>query len=411
MSQSEIVRFPKSPIPAHENNPDAAKLARRRIAGLGSSPYLSHAAPAKEDLVGAVHPVSPAAESAHNKTPATPHAPFILNSSDQPVDQPEQQLPATAAGSQASAAQLNDDLLPPSRGTQAQPSQMQARPIAAQPVPTIAAANPLEQLAAPDPKKTASPSRSRAAAEPKSLPSRFMPLLVGVITFALVLLAVKAPILLNQISYLTNGKPAAETPPPKASAVVVAPDPVISIPKINVIAPVIYTDNNAESIIQKHLESGVVHYAGTAEPGTNGNSVIFGHSSNDWWEPGNYKFVFVLLDKLALNDTFTVNYHSKQYVYQVTGSKVVPPTDLSVLSPTAEPTMTLITCTPPGTSWQRLVVTAKQISPEPGSEVAQGEDPSAQAAKDGTLPGNAPGIGQRISKWWQDLTKTFTRGQ
>ncbi len=113
--------------------------------------------------------------------------------------------------------------------------------------------------------------------------------------------------------------------------------------------------------------------------------------------------MFVLLDKLVAGDTFTVNYNSKQYVYEVTGSKVVPPTDLSVLNQTDEPTMTLITCTPPGTSWQRLVVTAKQIGPPTTSETPAPK-PTESVTQSEKLPGNAPGIGQRISEWWRNLT-------
>ncbi|HEX7259402.1 MAG TPA: class D sortase [Candidatus Saccharimonadia bacterium] len=402
MSQSEIVRFPRSSMPNRDNNPDAAKEARERIAGI-NSPYLAHAAPAKEDLVGAIHPISPAANVQDGK-PTADAPPFTISSSD---DEP-QPAPAaeTTVSAQPATPEAHDHLLPPAHGANALPTQPQAAQT--QPTPTIPPPNPLEQLSSGVPKKKTSHSnRPRTVAQPKSLPSRFMPLIVGVITFVLVLLVVKAPILLNQLSYFTNDKPPAAQNAPAANVVAVSPDPVITIPKINVSAPVIYTDNNAESIIQKHLESGVVHYAGTALPGTNGNSVIFGHSSNDWWEPGNYKFVFVLLDKLQPNDTFTVNYNSRQYLYQVTGSKVVQPTDLSVLNPTPEPTMTLITCTPPGTSWQRLVVTAKQISPVAETEKAPAID--EEVAADGTLPGNAPGIGQRLSDWWKGLTNVFTR--
>jgi hypothetical protein len=93
---------------------------------------------------------------------------------------------------------------------------------------------------------------------------------------------------------------------------------------------------------------------------------IFGHSSNDWWQPGNYKQIFVLLDKLKAGDQIEITYQSKRYTYEVTGSRVVLPTAMSVLDPTSSPTLTLITCTPIGTSLKRLVVTAKQIDPAPG---------------------------------------------
>jgi LPXTG-site transpeptidase (sortase) family protein len=167
-----------------------------------------------------------------------------------------------------------------------------------------------------------------------------------------------------------------------------------------------FAKSNNEASIQKDLESGVVHYANTALPGEAGNSVIFGHSSNDWWEPGNYKFVFVLLDKLAVGDTFSVNYNSKQYIYKVSETKVVLPTDLSVLNSTTDPEMTLITCTPPGTSWKRLIVKAKQISPDP-SVVNSKSSLSSSSDNQGTLPGNSPSLTDQLSKWWHSFTGLF----
>ncbi len=222
------------------------------------------------------------------------------------------------------------------------------------------------------------------------------PVLAGIALFALLYVGFKAPVLLSQMSYFSQQN---ETPAPAANVAQVGPEPILTIPKINVSAPIVFATSNAEASIQKDLESGVVHYDNTALPGQPGNSVIFGHSSNDWWEPGNYKFVFVLLDKLVVGDTFTVNYNSKQYVYEITETKVVEPTDLSVLAQSSTPEMTLITCTPPGTSWKRLVVKAKQISPTP-QIVTPGEQKASTFEK---LPGQDKSIPEKISEWWQGI--------
>jgi len=200
----------------------------------------------------------------------------------------------------------------------------------------------------------------------RKLPSVLTPLLTAVGIFLLVLLLFKAPIIISQAKYAFSSHPTA-TPTvtaPAADEVVPAAN-TISIPKINVHAPVQYEPSIAEAAVQRALQDGVVHYGNTATPGQNGNVAIFGHSSNDWWEPGNFKFVFVLLDKLSPGDQITLDYQSKRYTYEVTGSKVVQPTEVSVLNPTSTPVLTLITCTPAGTSLRRLVVTAKQIDPDP----------------------------------------------
>lgn len=234
---------------------------------------------------------------------------------------------------------------------------------------------------------------------PLRLPSRIKPLLTGLITFALLFAIFKSPILLSQLGYAAQ-KPAPTKVNPAVATV--SPDPTISIPKINVSAPVIYAKNNAEAAIQTDLQSGVVHYAGTALPGEAGNNVIFGHSSNDWWEPGNFKFVFVLLDKLVVGDTLTMNYQSQQYLYQVTSTEVVEPTNVGVLAATADPTLTLITCTPPGTSWKRLVIHAKQISPSTGRK-PQTAATTAPKAPAGTLPSNSPDIFSKIGTFLKDI--------
>ncbi len=188
-----------------------------------------------------------------------------------------------------------------------------------------------------------------------------------------------------------------------APAEVVGPEDVLIIPKIGVRAPLIFINSLSEAEMLKALQNGVVHYAGTANPGENGNAVFFGHSSNDWWEPGNYKFVFVLLEKLVPGDTYEIHYQSHKYVYKVTNTKVVAPTDLSVLTQTSTPTSTLITCTPPGTSWRRFVVSADQIEPAPSAPSTEQAETTQQttqntvaATQSGVLPSASPSIFTQI---------------
>jgi len=138
----------------------------------------------------------------------------------------------------------------------------------------------------------------------------------------------------------------------------------IVIPKIGVTVPIIYVTTSDEKTIQENLTKGVVHYPGTADPGTVGNSFITGHSSNFWWIKGNYNYVFVNLNKLAVGDQAKIYHNGNKYVYQVKEVKVVDPTDTSVLAQTDTPVLTLMTCTPTGTNWKRLIVTFDQISPK-----------------------------------------------
>lgn len=175
--------------------------------------------------------------------------------------------------------------------------------------------------------------------------------------------------------------------------------PEVIIPKINVEIPVVYDEPSiADEPMQKALERGVVHYATTPYPGQKGNTVIFGHSSNNIFNPGKYKFAFVLLSKLENGDLFYLDRNGKRYVYRVYKKHVVEPTNLSVLSTAEKPsTATLITCDPPGTSLHRLVVVGEQISPAPSGNT--NSTASKQQTEPAVLPSNSTSLWQRFVDW------------
>lgn len=174
--------------------------------------------------------------------------------------------------------------------------------------------------------------------------------------------------------------------------------PEVIIPKINVQIPVNYSQTSTdEAAIENDLENGVVHYPTTPEPGQQGNVAIFGHSSNNIFNKGKYKFAFVLLHTLVEGDTFYLTYNGKVYVYKVISRKVVEPTEVSVLGPVPgqTATATLITCDPPGTSLRRLVVVGQQVSPDPASNTAA-QTPAANPDPGNNLPGNGPTLWGRF---------------
>jgi sortase A len=167
--------------------------------------------------------------------------------------------------------------------------------------------------------------------------------------------------------------------------------PEVIIPKINVEIPVDYTQTSTnEATIETALENGVVHYPTTVLPGQTGNTAVFGHSSNNIFNKGKYKFAFVLLHTLVNGDTFYLTYNSKVYVYKVISHTVVEPDNVGVLGPVPgqNATATLITCDPPGTSLHRLVVVGQQISPDPSGNEAVAAPPAASNTTPTALPGN-----------------------
>jgi sortase A len=176
-------------------------------------------------------------------------------------------------------------------------------------------------------------------------------------------------------------------------------DPKIIIPKINVEIPVVFEEKSIdETAVQTALERGVLHYSGTSQPGEKGNGAIFGHSSNNIFNKGKYKFAFVLLSKLEDGDVFYVQKSGTRYAYRVYKKSVVEPTDVSVLDTQDKiATFSLITCDPPGTSLRRLVVVGEQINPNPRSNVAKKDTVKPPAPDE--LPSNAPTLWSRFTNW------------
>lgn len=185
------------------------------------------------------------------------------------------------------------------------------------------------------------------------------------------------------------------------ASAVVGDTPKVLIPKINVEIPTDYTQTTLDNkTIESALDNGIVHYPSTVRPGQAGNAAFFGHSSNNIFNSGKYKFAFVLLHKLVEGDTFYLSYEGKAYAYQVISRRVVEPTEVSVLGPVPNETATatLITCDPPGTSLKRLVVVGRQISPDPGGNAVPSDTNPllATAEPAANLPGNGPTLWSRM---------------
>lgn len=143
----------------------------------------------------------------------------------------------------------------------------------------------------------------------------------------------------------------------------VASEYQLLIPKISLDAPIIPdVDGKNKANYNKALENGVAQMKGSALPGKNGNSFIFGHSSYYSDEPGAYKEVFAKLNELNPGDVFEVRTKQARYVYSITDKRIVMPNDVEVAAQnTALKQMTLMTCWPLGTTEKRLVVVGELL--------------------------------------------------
>jgi sortase A len=108
------------------------------------------------------------------------------------------------------------------------------------------------------------------------------------------------------------------------------------------------------------------------------------------------------LERLEDGDLIYVNYNSVRYTYRVIKKEIVDPSNVaSLVVDTNKPLLTLVTCTPLGTSTNRLLVTAEQISPnyEGGATIDQGQPTAGDV--DTMLPSNEPSFFEGI---WNFLT-------
>lgn len=119
----------------------------------------------------------------------------------------------------------------------------------------------------------------------------------------------------------------------------------IVITTIGVDAPVVEGDD------WEALKKGAGHHIGSVNPGERGNCVISAH--NDI-----YGEIFRNLPELRVGDEVLVHTVSQVYRYVVRQTRIIEPTDVSVMLPTNTPVLTLISCYPYRVDTQRIVVIA-----------------------------------------------------
>ena len=141
---------------------------------------------------------------------------------------------------------------------------------------------------------------------------------------------------------------------PNAAAAVVPPTAVtarISIPRIGIRnAPVYNRGTDGKGVMLIAPGYSVTHYAFSAPFGT-GNTVLYGHDDIQ----GN---IFGHLYDLRPGDTVQIAVAGETQTYRVTGHQIVLPTEVSVLSPTEDARLTIITCWPFNVDTKRWIVTA-----------------------------------------------------
>lgn len=125
--------------------------------------------------------------------------------------------------------------------------------------------------------------------------------------------------------------------------------------------PAIKLDRAHGLVDVNNFDNNLALLPGAPLPGEKGNVFITGHSSlPQLFRPGNYKAIFAHLLEIKKGDDITVEAGGQTFHYIVDGFKIINPSDLSVINPPDKTGryLTLMTCTPPGFSFRRLIVLA-----------------------------------------------------
>lgn len=131
----------------------------------------------------------------------------------------------------------------------------------------------------------------------------------------------------------------------------------VEVPRLGL--KVIFVQGDSQRILRR----AVGHMSETAMPGEKGNVVLTAHRDS----------FFRPLRNIQSGDTIKIETLDEEFEYQVVSTEVVSPTDIRVLQPSSDNTLTLITCFPfyyVGPAPKRFIVHARQIGRLPEGSVA-----------------------------------------
>jgi sortase A len=144
----------------------------------------------------------------------------------------------------------------------------------------------------------------------------------------------------------------------------------IEIPRIGLSAVVF------EGTGKTTLRHAVGHISGTALPGQPGNVSLAGHRDT----------FFRPLRNILQNDIITLTTLRSEYHYRVGSTRVVVPTEVSVLDPTGDEILTLVTCHPfsyVGVAPNRFIVRAERVTDQQALREGKANDVRVGVPGDG----------------------------
>jgi sortase A len=149
----------------------------------------------------------------------------------------------------------------------------------------------------------------------------------------------------RQFENLLTDRALATSPPVAGSGVI----GLLDIPRLDLSVMIVEGAGTA------NLRRAAGHIPGTALPGQPGNTGISAHRDT----------FFRPLRNIRQNDVITVSTLLGEYRYRVVSTRIVSPSDVSVLNPAGTEILTLVTCYPfyfVGSAPDRFIVRAKRVA-------------------------------------------------
>lgn len=139
---------------------------------------------------------------------------------------------------------------------------------------------------------------------------------------------------------------------------------ILEIPKIQISAPLVFSETKNTEELAKYLDKGVVYFPDSVLPGQVGQTVILGHSAPPGWPKIKYDWVFSRINELQAGDEIFIYFNNKKHRYLVSKTFFLQrnenlPKDLT----NSVNKLLLISCWPPGKDIRRIAVEAVRQVP------------------------------------------------
>ncbi len=135
---------------------------------------------------------------------------------------------------------------------------------------------------------------------------------------------------------------------PRIASTGAPPGITLVVPRLGIQAPV-HEGKPQDGILPIAPGYSATHYFNSAGLGQPGNYVVYGHDDIEGK-------IFEYLGSLRVGDRVYFHRGTRRYTYVVTGQQIVDPSDVAVLDPTPNATLTMISCTPLWVDSQRIVI-------------------------------------------------------